>query len=103
VGDESSSAETLRAIFVRRAIETNAPLLAPALHQHAHLHGLSWTELASSIGCTEDGLNRLACCGPPRQDQPESDLLLLAEASGADRDKLRQLLVDLGLVGAATN
>lgn len=95
MGDEPGSAETLRAIFVRRAIETEAPLLAPALHRHAHSHGISWADLASSIGCTEDGLNRLACCGPPRRDQLESDLLLLVDASGADRDGLQQLLEQL--------
>ena len=77
--------------FVRRAIETNAPLLAGALHRYAHAENLTWEALAHSLGGTVDGLNQVAICLPPRPEQFSADV---AEIAGeyVDPDLLLSLL-----------
>src|SRR5689334_16427499 len=81
MGDELNPAESFRAGFVRRAIQTDAPLLAASLNRYALSQSLSWSELAEELGCSEDRLNRLACCRPPRPDRLDEDILLLSQAS----------------------
>ena len=97
MADEPRSAEErLRAELVRRAIETEAPLLAVRLHRVALSDGVSWAEFAASLGSTEDGLNRLACCRPPRPESLDGDLAALAEVCGIPKDRLAVLLDDFG-------
>src|SRR5205085_8292872 len=54
--------------LVRRAISTGVPLLAKGLDRYATAEGLSWEELARSLGGTPDDLNQVALCRPPRPE-----------------------------------
>jgi hypothetical protein len=78
--------------MVRRAIETDAPLLAAALHRLAIAEKLLWEELAVSLDCVEDDLNRLACCKPPRSERYDDDVRAIAAACGIAMDRLLPLL-----------
>ena len=93
--DSTPTADNLRSLFVRRAIETNAPLLAAALSRYSDSQNLTWAELAASLGASEISLDRLACCKPPRPDRFEEDLAALAEASEIDASALRELVSKL--------
>jgi hypothetical protein len=95
--DNTPPTDNLRANFVRRAIETNAPLLAAPLARFAEAQRLTWAELAESLGVSETSLDRLACCKPPRPDRFEEDVEALAEASEIDVAVLTDLLPTVSL------
>lgn len=82
------------ASFIRRAIKCRAPLLATVLADYAGARGLTWEQLAEQLGCSEDGLNAVAACRPPRPARWEEDLL---EITGdyCDRERLRSVLKNL--------
>jgi hypothetical protein len=76
----------LRAGLVRRAIETDAPLLASRLHRYAAAEGMTWAELALSLDGTADGLNQVAICRPPRPESFVADVeAIAADYVAADR------------------
>lgn len=82
----------LRTRLVRRAIETDAPLLAAQLHRYAHNERISWAELARRLGAEEDGLNRIACCYPPREEQFLADVEAIAQHAGVETARLLPVL-----------
>jgi transcriptional regulator with XRE-family HTH domain len=82
----------LRALLVQRAIETDAPLLAARLHRYAQREGISWAELAHRLGTEEEGLNRIACCYPPRTELFVADVEAIAQVGGVETDRLLPIL-----------
>lgn len=92
-------ARRLRDRFIRRAIETTAPLLAPQLQRYADAEGMSWTELAHSLDCSVDALNQIAICRPPRADRFVADTKAIA-ADYVDPDLLLPLLRRLQVLEA---
>jgi predicted transcriptional regulator len=90
--DENAQQRRMRAAFTRRAIETNAPLLAAAFNRYASFCGWTWQELAETLGISEDSLNRMACCAPPRSERFEEDLKEIAALGGVTADTLRSIL-----------
>lgn len=94
-GKPRAAEDRLRATFVRRAIESGADLLAAPLHKHAEADEITWHELAASLNCTEDGLNRVACCRPPRDGSYDDDLRSIASIVTGDRKPLLSLLGSL--------
>ena len=81
----------LLAQFVRRAIQSEAPLLAHALHHYAVAEGMTWMQLACDLGCTTDDLNQIAICGPPRAESFVADVEAIA-ADYVDAERLLPLL-----------
>ncbi len=81
----------LRAQFVRRAIETDAPLLAGGLHRCAQTEQVRWEDLASLLECSVDDLNHIAAHRPPRADRFWEDTQVIA-GTRVDPDRLVQLL-----------
>src|SRR5258708_7434117 len=65
--------------FVQRAIETDAPLLAVALHRYIEAEGLTWDQLAADLGCTKADLDAVAMCRPPRRDHFSADVTAIAD------------------------
>jgi hypothetical protein len=65
--------------FVQRAIETDAPLLAVALHRYIEAEGLTWEQLARELGCTTDDLDAVAMCRPPRREYFSNDVRSIAD------------------------
>ena len=97
--DKSAAAQRFRANMVRRAIAQRVPLLALPLSRYAQAEELTWQRLAASIGCSEDDLNRIALCSPPRQSHFVDDVQAIAE-SRADFDRLLPLLRRLQILDA---
>jgi len=89
----------LAAGLVRQAAERRAPLLATSLWDYARAEGLSWSELAASLGCSEAGLDRIALCRPPREEQFMADAAVIAAGVVAP-DRLVPLLRRLQVLGA---
>ena len=89
----------LRAQFVRRAGQTDAPLLAPALRRYALAEGQTWAELSQALGCSVDALNQIALCCPPRTESFVADVEAIA-AGYADPDRLLTLLRRLQVFNA---
>lgn len=89
----------LRARFVRRAIKTDAPLLASLLHHYALAESLTWEQLAQSLECTVDALNQIAICRPPRPEHFVADVEAIA-ADYVDPDRLLPLLRRLQVLAA---
>lgn len=81
----------LRAQFVQRAIQKGAPLLATALQRYAVEQGRSWEDLAQELQCSEDALNQIALCMPPRPESFQQDAEAIAEEY-ADPERLTALL-----------
>ena len=77
--------------LARRAIETRADLLAVPLHAYARAEGMDWRGLADHLGCSEDALNRIALCRPPRPEHFVGDVEAIAE-NLVDFDRLLNLL-----------
>jgi hypothetical protein len=71
-------AARLQERLVHRAREQDGPLLARALQRYAEAEGLSWQELAQSLGCTEEALNQVALCLPPRPEWFVADVEAIA-------------------------
>lgn len=90
--DTNAKERRLRALLVRRAIETDAPLLAARLNRYAQSEGISWAELARRLGVEEDGLNRVACCYPPRGEQFLADAEAIAQTGGVETARLLPVL-----------
>lgn len=65
--------------FIQRAREQDGPLLARALQRYADAEGLSWADLAERLSCTEEALNRIALCLPPRPERFVADVEAIAE------------------------
>jgi|SRR5581483_12358652 len=87
--------------FLRRLIErTNfgdtERLLAPHLHRFCAKTGLTWQGLAFRLGCTEEDLNALALCRPPRLDHDAADVAEIAEGT-CDAAALDRLFAEMGL------
>ena len=100
--NEESRNRRFRAQLVQRAIETlapDAPLLAPQLARHMRAEGLTWTELAASLGTTSDGLNHIALCRPPRPDSFVADVEAIARDYVAP-ERLLNLLRQLQILEA---
>ena len=100
--NEESQNRRFRAQLVRRAVETlapDAPLLAPQLARHIQAEGLTWPELAASLGTTSDGLNHIALCRPPRPDSFAADVEAIAGDYVAP-DRLLNLLRRLQIMEA---
>jgi hypothetical protein len=85
--------------FVRRAEETEAPLLATQLRRYAASEGQSWDELAHSLGGTAEALHQVALCGPPRAEHFGEDVAAIA-ADHVDADRLLALLRQIQVLGA---
>jgi hypothetical protein len=85
--------------LVRRAIATDAPLLARDLSRYAAAEGMSWEALARQLGGTPDGLNRVALCRPPRPERFAEDAKTIA-AGHVDADRLLALLRRIQVLGA---
>lgn len=85
----------LRASFIRRAADSDAPLLATSLRLYEASSGLSRQALARMAGTDEEGLERIACCRPPRPDRFDDDVAAIAAVSGADSRRLASLLRQL--------
>lgn len=81
----------LRAHLVRRAIETDAPLLAAALHRYATAERIAWEDLARTLDCTLDDLNGIAICRPPRAGRFVEDVQAIADGH-VNADRLLRLL-----------
>lgn len=81
----------LRTQFVRRAGQTDTPLLASTLHRYAVAEGQTWAELAQGLECSVDALNQIALCRPPRPESFVADVEAIA-AGYADPDRLLGLL-----------
>jgi hypothetical protein len=90
--DSNVKERRLRALLVRRAIETDAPLLAARLNRYAHNERISWAELARRLGAEEYGLNRIACCYPPREEHFLADVEAIAQTGGVETARLLPVL-----------
>jgi hypothetical protein len=78
-----------RAELVRRAVREDSGLLAARLARRADEAELPWSGLAVLLGCTDEALDRMALCRPPRPDRFEEDLAEVARLGGVDPDALR--------------
>ncbi|HZO91995.1 MAG TPA: hypothetical protein VFB38_27000 [Chthonomonadaceae bacterium] len=94
-----AQARRFRAQLVRRAIETDAPLLAAILDRYSRAEGMDWAALAQSLDCTVDSLNRVALCRLPRPDRFVEDVRDIA-GDYADPDRLAPLLRRLQVLDA---
>jgi hypothetical protein len=54
-------------------------MLARALQRYTDAEGLSWADLAESLGCTEEVLDYVALCLPPRPERFVADVEAIAE------------------------
>lgn len=90
--DTNVNERRLRTLLVRRAIETDAPLLAARLYRYTQNERISWAELARRLGVEEDRLNRIACCYPPREEQFLADVEAIAQHTGAQTARLLPVL-----------
>ncbi len=77
--------------FVRRAAQTDCPLLAVSLKRYAEAENLTWEELAESLSGSVNGLNHVAACRPPRPDHFVEDVQAIA-GGRVDPDLLLLLL-----------
>jgi hypothetical protein len=87
--------------FVRRAADTQAPLLAAPLRRYAIREGLSWEELARSLGGTTEGLDQVALCHPPRSERFVEDVAAIA-AGSVEADRLLLVLRRIQVLGSFT-
>jgi hypothetical protein len=87
--------------FLQRAEESQAPLLVTPLRRYASAEGLSWEELARSLGGTHEGLDQVALCGPPRPGHFAEDVAAIA-AGNVDADRLLLLLRQIQVLEAFT-
>ena len=83
--------------FIARAVATRAPLLAVRLAEHARATHACWKALAESLGLSVGGLNRLACCRPPRPERFQEDTDEIALHTGASSASLLALFRQLGI------
>lgn len=87
--------------LVRRAAETEAPVLATELRRYAASEGLSWEDLARTLGATSEDLYQVALCRPPRSEHFVEDVATIA-ASYVDADRLLVLLRQIQVLGVLT-
>jgi hypothetical protein len=85
--------------LVRKAIETDAPLLASSLHRYTVAEGLTWETLAEALGCTVPALNTIALCRPPRAESFLADVEAIADQH-IDPERLLSLLRQLQILEA---
>ncbi|MGC4043415.1 MAG: hypothetical protein QM758_06390 [Armatimonas sp.] len=72
--------------------ETDSPTLAPALKRLQQANAITPLEQAIQIGTTLVGLDRLALCKLPREEQFVQDSEVIAEYCGCEPDALLSLL-----------
>lgn len=94
----SDAGETWIRSFLRRAAQTETPLLVTSLRRYAAAEGLSWEELARSLGCGPDALDQVALCRPPREESFVRDVEAIA-AEHVDPNRLLPLLRRLQVLG----
>lgn len=84
------TAEQLAAL--RERLSTNHRFLAKTLRRHREAEGWSHDQLASHLGLTPDGLDRLGLVGQPRADRFAADVRAIASANSVSDFQLMHLL-----------
>ena len=93
VSDEVAQAVRVRARLVDAlSKEANTPLLAPMLKRLQQGSGLSPAQMASRLGTTLSGLDRLALCRIPRDDRFFLEAEIIARYCDCDLTALVSLL-----------
>lgn len=78
--------------WLRDRTAQNDRLLASQLRRYRDQEGWTHEQLASHLGLTVEGLDRLGLAGRPRSDQFAADVRALARSSGASDSQLMHLL-----------
>jgi hypothetical protein len=98
--NQKAQERRFRARLVRRAIETDAGLLASWFHRYAEAEGRDWKSLATELGCELETLDQVALCVPPRPERFAADAQEIAEAFGVNPSRLLALLRRLEVLDA---
>lgn len=77
---------------LRDRLSTNNRFLASTLRRYREAEGWTHDQLASHLGLTPDGLDRLGLTGQPRPDRFGADVRAIAGASGVSDFQLMHLL-----------